>query len=228
MDIKTILSHCDHTVLSPSATINDIKIALDDAVKYKTASVCIPPCYVKYAKEYVGGMIKICTVIGFPNGYSSLEVKLFEALNAINDGADELDMVMNIGQFKAKNYDFVLNEIQRIKALCEKREKDLKRRIILKVIIETCLLTDREKIKACKIVELGKADYIKTSTGFSLSGATKEDVKILLANSGKVCKVKAAGGISTIEDAEEFLDMGCDRLGTSRIVNLVKEREIKK
>lgn len=228
MDIKNILSHCDHTILSPAATIADVKVTLDDAIKYKTASACIPPCYVRLAKEYVGGALKLCTVVGFPCGNTPSDVKLFEALNAVNDGADELDMVINIGQLKAGNYEFVETEIKRIKAICDKRSKELNKRIILKVIIETCLLTDKEKIKACKIVTSGGADYIKTSTGFSSGGATKEDIKLLLSHVGENVKVKAAGGISTLEDAQEFLDMGCDRLGTSRIVKIVKEMNVKK
>lgn len=228
MDIKNILSHCDHTILSPAATIEDVKVALDDAIKYKTATACIPPYYVRFAKEYVGAYLKLCTVVGFPNGYTPSDVKLFEALNSINDGADELDMVINIGQLKAGNYEFVRSEIKRIRAICDKRGKELNKYITLKVIIETCLLTEREKLRACKMVTSGGADYIKTSTGFSSGGATKKDVKFLLTHVGENVKVKAAGGISTFEEAQEFLDLGCERLGSSRLVKLVKEMKGKK
>lgn len=193
MDIKNILSHCDHTILSPAATIEDVKVALDDAIKYKTATACIPPYYVRFAKEYVGAYLKLCTVVGFPNGYTPSDVKLFEALNSINDGADELDMVINIGQLKAGNYEFVRSEIKRIRAICDKRGKELNKYITLKVIIETCLLTEREKLRACKMVTSGGADYIKTSTGFSSGGATKKRRKIFIDSRWRKRKSKGCG-----------------------------------
>lgn len=219
MNINDILSKCDHTLLNQTSTFEDIKKLADDGIKYGTASICIPPCFVKQAKEYVGDKLAICTVIGFPNGYNTTAVKVFETKTAVSEGADEIDMVINIGELKAKNYEYVLNEIKQIKAACGNK--------ILKVIIETCLLTDEEKIKMCKLVTLGGADYIKTSTGFSTSGATAKDVEILVKNVGKGVKVKAAGGIKTIADAEEFIALGADRLGTSRIVKIVKEENLK-
>lgn len=219
MNINDILSKCDHTLLSQTATFEDIKKLADDGIKYGTASICIPPCFVKQAKEYVGDKLAICTVIGFPNGYNTTAVKVFETTTAVSEGADEIDMVINIGELKAKNYEYVLNEIKQIKAACGNK--------ILKVIIETCLLTDEEKIKMCELVTLGGADYIKTSTGFSTSGATAKDVEVLVKNVGKGVKVKAAGGIKTIADAEEFIALGADRLGTSRIVKIVKEENLK-
>lgn len=217
MEIKEILAKCDHTLLAQTATWEEIKAICDDGIKYSTASVCIPPCYVKQAKEYVGNKLAVCTVIGFPNGYNTTAVKEYETLDAIKNGADEIDMVINIGQLKAKNYDYVLNEIKTLKKACGEK--------ILKVIIETCLLTDEEKVKMCRIVTEAKADYIKTSTGFSKSGATFADIKLFAENVGKDVKMKAAGGISSIEDAEEFIALGASRLGTSRVVKIVKQRE---
>lgn len=215
MDIKEILSKCDHTLLSQTATWNEIKEICDDGMKYNTASVCIPASYVKQAKEYVGERLAICTVIGFPNGYSTTACKCFEAEDAVKNGADEIDMVINIGWLKDKKYDLVLNEIREIKKACNGK--------ILKVIIETCLLTDEEKIKMCEIVSKSGADYIKTSTGFSSGGATEHDIKIFAENVAPNVKIKAAGGISSIEDAENFIKLGASRLGTSRIVKIVKE-----
>ena len=214
MDINEILSKVDHTLLSPTATWEEIKSICDDGMKYKTASVCIPPCYVKSAKEYVKDSLKICTVIGFPNGYSTLETKLFETQNALNSGADEIDMVINLGDVKQKKFDVIEDEIREIKSVCKDK--------ILKVIIETCLLTDEEKIKMCEVISKSGADYIKTSTGFSKSGATIHDVELFKNNISDSVKIKAAGGISSLEDAENFLKAGASRLGTSRIVKLVK------
>lgn len=215
MEIKDILSHCDHTLLKQTATWEDIKKICDDGIKYHTASVCIAPSYVKHAKEYVGDRLKICTVIGFPNGYSTTAVKLFETADALAGGADEIDMVINICELKNGNYDYVSSEIKALKCLCGSR--------VLKVIIETCLLTDEEKIRMCKIVTEAGADYIKTSTGFSLHGATREDVALMRANVGADVKVKAAGGIAGIEAAEEFISLGADRIGTSRVIEAVKK-----
>lgn len=216
MDIKEILSKCDHTLLGQTATWNEIKEICDDGMKYNTASVCIPASYVKQAKEYVGERLAICTVIGFPNGYSTTACKCFEAEDAVKNGADEIDMVINIGWLKDKKYDLVLNEIREIKKACNGK--------ILKVIIETCLLTDEEKIKMCEIVSKSGADYIKTSTGFSSGGATEHDIKIFAENVAPNVKIKAAGGISSIEDAENFINLGASRLGTSRIVKIVKNK----
>lgn len=214
MDINEILSKVDHTLLSQTSTWEEIKSICDDGMKYKTASVCIPPCYVKSAKEYVKYSLKICTVIGFPNGYSTLETKLFETQSALNSGADEIDMVINLGDVKQKKFDVIEDEIREIKSVCKDK--------ILKVIIETCLLTDEEKIKMCEVISKSEADYIKTSTGFSKSGATIHDVKLFKNNISDSVKIKAAGGISSLEDAENFLKAGASRLGTSRIVKLVK------
>lgn len=219
MDVKDILTYCDHTLLSQTATWDDIKATLDDAIKYKTASACIPPSFVAKAKEYVGDKLKICTVIGFPNGYNTTAVKVFETEDAIENGADEIDMVINIGELKARNYDYVKNEIVRIKHACKDK--------ILKVIIETCLLTDEEKKICCRLVSEAKADFIKTSTGFSTAGATREDIILFRENVDKGVKIKAAGGIKTIRDAEDFINLGASRLGTSRIVKIVKESENK-
>ena len=219
MDVKDILTYCDHTLLSQTATWDDIKATLDDAIKYKTASACIPPSFVAKAKEYVGDKLKICTVIGFPNGYNTTAVKVFETEDAIENGADEIDMVINIGELKARNYDYVKNEIVRIKHACKDK--------ILKVIIETCLLTDEEKKICCRLVSEAKADFIKTSTGFSTAGATREDIILFKENVDKGVKIKAAGGIKTIRDAEDFINLGASRLGTSRIVKIVKESENK-
>ncbi|MCR5595602.1 MAG: deoxyribose-phosphate aldolase [Lachnospiraceae bacterium] len=216
MNIEHILGACDHTLLKQEATWEDIKQILDDAIRFKTASVCIPPCYVKPAREYVGDKMKICTVIGFPNGNMTVNTKVFETKDAISDGADEIDMVINIGRLKGGDTDYVLKEIKQIKAACDDH--------ILKVIIETCLLTEEEKITMCKIVTESGADYIKTSTGFSTGGATFEDVKLMKENVGPNVKIKAAGGISSLEDAEKYIELGADRLGTSRVVKIVKEQ----
>ena len=218
MEIKKILSYVDHTLLSQSATWEQIKAICDDGVKYQTASVCIPASYVKQAKEYVGDKLPICTVIGFPNGYSTTAAKCFETADAVENGADEIDMVINIGWLKDKEYDLILDEINRIKAACNGK--------LLKVIIETCLLTDEEKIKMCQIVSQSDADYIKTSTGFSTSGATFEDIELMAKNVEGGLKIKAAGGISSIEDAEKYIALGASRLGTSRIVKIVKENNL--
>lgn len=219
MDVKSILAKCDHTLLGQTATFDDIKKLCDQAIKYQTASVCIPPCYVKAAKEYTCGKLAICTVIGFPNGYNTTEVKKFETEQAIKDGADEIDMVINIGKLKAKNYDYVQNEIAALKKVCGDK--------ILKVIIETCLLTDEEKVTMCRLVTNAGADYIKTSTGFSTAGATLSDVKLMVENVGDGVKVKAAGGINGLSDAEEFISLGASRLGTSRVVKAVIAQENK-
>lgn len=217
MDINNILSKCDHTLLGQTATWNDIKGICDDGMKYHTASVCIPPSYVARAKEYVGDKLAICTVIGFPNGYNTTEVKKFETLNALNNGADEIDMVINIGELKAGNYEYVLNEIKALKEICGNN--------ILKVIIETCLLTDDEKIKMCELVTEAGADFIKTSTGFSTAGATFADIELFAKHIGPDVQMKAAGGISSLEDAEHFVELGASRLGTSRVVKIVKKQE---
>ena len=214
MDIKDILSKVDHTLLNPKATWEEIKNICDDGMKYSTASVCIPPSFVKRAKEYVGNRLKICTVIGFPNGYNTAEVKIFESENAIENGADEIDMVINLGDLMDKNYDNILSEITKIKSVCGER--------VLKVIIETCLLSEEQKIKMCEIVTKSGADFIKTSTGFSTGGATFEDIELFAKYVGENVKIKAAGGISSIADAEKFISLGADRLGTSRIVKIVK------
>lgn len=215
MTAESILKHCDHTELKQTATIDDIKALIDDAVRFDTASVCIPPCYVKQAAAYAAGKMKICTVIGFPNGYNSTDVKAYETEEAIKDGADEIDMVINIGELKAGNYEYVKHEISELKQKCKKH--------VLKVIIETCLLTDDEKIKMCKIITEAGADYIKTSTGFSKAGATFDDIKLFAENVGPDVKIKAAGGIHSFEDAEKFLELGADRLGTSALVRIKKE-----
>ena len=217
MDVKEILSKCDHTLLNPAATFDEIKALCDDAVKYKTASVCIPACYVKAAKEYTGGKVAICTVIGFPTGYSTTAAKCAETEDAVRNGADEIDMVINIGMLRAGEYDFVLDEIKAVKAACGGK--------LLKVIIETCLLTDEEKIKMCEIVSRSGAEYIKTSTGFSKGGATFEDIELFAKHVAPHVKIKAAGGISSLEDAEKFISLGASRLGTSRVVKAVKEAE---
>lgn len=214
MDLQKILTYCDHTLLSQSATWEDIKGICDDGIKYSTASVCIPPSFVKQAKEYVGDRLAICTVIGFPNGYSTTAVKLFECKDALSNGADEIDTVINIGDLKAKKYDAILNELTALKEACGEK--------ILKVIIETCLLTEDEKIKMCELVTLSGADYIKTSTGFSTGGATKEDVALFAKHVGENVKIKAAGGIASLADAEDFINLGAERLGTSRIVKIAK------
>lgn len=217
MELRDILSKCDHTLLAQGASFAQIRDLCDDAVKYGTASVCIPQCYVKQAKEYVKDKMKICTVIGFPNGNSTTASKVFETEDAVRNGADEIDMVINIGMLKAGEYDYVLDEIKAVKKACGGK--------ILKVIIETCLLERDEKIKMCEIVTEAGADFIKTSTGFSTAGATFEDVELFAAHVGGNVKIKAAGGISSIEDAEKFISLGASRLGTSRIVKIAKSME---
>ena len=215
--MKEILKHVDHTLLLQGATWEEIKQICDDAMKYETASVCIAPSYVKQAAEYMGDKMAVCTVIGFPNGYMTTKVKEFETKDALENGASEIDMVINIGWLKDKKYDLIENEIKALKAVCKDK--------ILKVIIETCFLTDEEKIKMCEIVTNAGADYIKTSTGFGGAGATFEDIKLFSEHIGPNVKMKAAGGISSIEDAEKFLELGADRLGTSRIIKIVKNEE---
>lgn len=217
MNIKDILSKVDHTLLSQSATWDEIKAICDDGIKYNTASVCIPASYVKQAKEYVCDNLAICTVIGFPNGYSTTATKVFETADTIKNGADEIDMVINVGWLKDKKYDDILNEINAIKDACSGK--------ILKVIVETCLLTDDEKIKMCEIVSISNADFIKTSTGFSTGGATKADIELFAKHTTNGKKIKAAGGIASIEDAEDFINLGASRLGTSRIVKIVKNEQ---
>lgn len=217
MDIKEILKHVDHTLLLQGSTWEEIKQICDDAMKYETASVCIPPCYVKQAAEYMGDRMAVCTVIGFPNGNVTTETKAFETKDALENGASEIDMVINIGWLKDKKYDLVENEIRKLKEICGDK--------ILKVIIETCFLTDEEKIKMCEIVTNAGADYIKTSTGFGGAGATFDDIKLFAEHIGPNVKMKAAGGISSISDAETFLNLGADRLGTSRIVKIIKNEE---
>ena len=217
MELSQILAKCDHTLLAPSATWNEIKAICDDGMKYATASVCIPASFVRRAKEYVGDKLAVCTVIGFPNGYSTTAVKCFEARDAVENGADEIDMVINIGMVKEGRFDDVTAEIAAVKAACSGK--------LLKVIIETCLLTNDEKIAMCHAVTNAGADYIKTSTGFSTAGATFADVALFAAHVGPNVKIKAAGGISSLADAEEFIRLGADRLGTSRIVKLAKAME---
>ena len=217
MDRNDIFGKVDHTLLTQAATWAEIKQICDDAITYHTASVCIPPSFVKRAKEYVGDQMEVCTVIGFPNGYNTTAVKVYETKDAIANGASEIDMVINIGDLKEKNYDAVLAEIKAIKEACQDK--------ILKVIIETCLLTDDEKIKMCELVTEAGAEYIKTSTGFSTAGATFADIELFAKHIGKDVKMKAAGGISSFDDAEKFIGLGADRLGTSRIVKLAKNEE---
>ena len=214
MNRDEVLKHVDHTLLTQTATWEEIKEILDDGIKYSTASACIPAAYVKQSAEYVEGKLPICTVIGFPNGYSTTAVKVFETKDAIENGASEIDMVINIGMLKDKRYQDVEDEIRQIKETCGEK--------ILKVIIETCLLTEDEKIKMCEIVTKAGADYIKTSTGFSTAGATFEDVALMKKHIGENVKVKAAGGISSFDDAEEFIRLGAERLGTSRLVKIMK------
>ena len=217
MNITEILARCDHTLLLQTATWDEIRAICDDGMKYHTASVCIPPCYVKQAKEYVGDRLAICTVIGFPNGDSTTAVKCFETAEALREGADEIDMVIHVGDLKAGNDEKILEEIRAIKKVCGDK--------ILKVIIETCLLTEDEKLRMCRIVTESGADYIKTSTGFSTGGATREDVALMRANVGEHVKVKAAGGIASLQDAEDFINLGADRLGTSRVVKIIKNTD---
>ena len=214
MELSEILARCDHTLLAPTATWADIRSICDDGITYQTASVCIPASFVKQAKEYVGDKLAICTVIGFPNGYDTTAAKCFMAYNAVANGADEVDMVVNLGWVKEGRWEDLTEEIRQIKGHCCGK--------ILKVIIETCLLTEEEKIAMCKVVTDAGADYIKTSTGFSTAGATKEDVSLFAKHVGQNVKIKAAGGIATLQDAEEFIRLGADRLGTSRIVKLAK------
>lgn len=217
MNNSEILKHVDHTLLLQGATWEEIKQICDDAIKYETASVCIPPSYVRRAADYMQGRVPVCTVIGFPNGYMTTKTKEFETRDAIANGASEIDMVINIGWVKDRRYDLVEEEIRTLKAACGDK--------ILKVIIETCLLTEKEKIKMCDVVTAAGADYIKTSTGFSTAGATFDDVALFAAHVGPDVKIKAAGGISTMDDARRFLELGADRLGTSRMIKLVKNEE---
>lgn len=214
MELTEILAKCDHTLLATTATWEQIKAICDEGMEYKTASVCIPACYVEKAKEYVGNKLAICTVIGFPNGYDTTEAKCFMASDAVDKGADEIDMVINLGWVKDGLYEKVLQEIKAVKEACKGK--------LLKVIIETCLLTREEKIEMCRVVTQSGADYIKTSTGFSTGGATTEDVALFAEYVGENVKIKAAGGIGSIADAEEFIRLGADRLGTSRIVKIAK------
>lgn len=213
---EEILRKVDHTLLSQTATWEEIKIICDDAIKYQTASVCIPPSFVKQAKEYVGDRMEICTVIGFPNGYATLDTKKFETENALKNGAGEIDMVIAIGRLKEGNDEEVLKEILALKEICSDK--------ILKVIVETCLLSEEEKIRMCKLVTESKADFIKTSTGFSEAGATFEDIRLFRRYVGENVKIKAAGGISSFDDAKKFIELGADRLGTSRLIKIMKEK----
>ena len=217
MDNKTILAAVDHSLLTQTATWAEIKQICDDGVTYGCASVCIPPSYVKQAADYLGNRLPVCTVIGFPNGYSTTAVKVFEAMDAIANGAKEIDMVINLGWVKDGRWDELLDQIRAVKEACGP--------LVLKVIVETCLLTEEEKVRLCEIVSDSGADYIKTSTGFSSAGATREDVALFKANVAPHVKIKAAGGISTLQDAADFLELGTHRLGTSRIVRLVKEQQ---
>lgn len=218
MELKHILSMVDHTLLKQESTWEQIREICDDGMKYGTASVCIPPSFVKQAKEYVGDRLAICTVIGFPNGYNTTAVKCFETEDAVRNGADEIDMVINIGWVKDQQWEALLDEIKAIKKSCNGK--------LLKVIIETCLLTEEEKVKMCEIVSASGAEYIKTSTGFSTSGATREDIALFAANVRLGLKMKAAGGISSLKDAEDFIELGAERLGTSRIVKIVKDNDV--
>ena len=217
MEIKEILKYVDHTLLKQESTWEQMKVICDDAIKFSTASVCVPPSFVKQCKDYCGEKMKICTVIGFPNGYNTTATKVFETEDAIKNGADEIDMVINIGWAKEKKFDLIKDEILAIKNACGEK--------VLKVIIETCLLTDEEKKEMCKIVTEAKADFIKTSTGFSTAGATREDIKLFSENIGENVKMKAAGGIASLTDAEDFLNLGATRLGTSRIVSIAKSEQ---
>ena len=214
MELREILSYCDHTLLAQTATWEQIKQICDDGMEFGTASVCIPASFVKKAKDYVGEKLAICTVIGFPNGYSTCETKCFETADAVKNGADEIDMVINIGMVKEGRFDEVLAEIKAVKAACAGK--------LLKVIIETCLLTDEEKIEMCRVVSQSGAEYIKTSTGFSTAGATFHDVELFAKHVQPHVKIKAAGGIASLEDAEKFIALGASRLGTSRIVKIAK------
>ena len=218
MNIKSILSKVDHTLLKQTATWDDIKQVCEDAVKYKCASACIPPYFVKTAKSYFKDKLNVCTVIGFPNGYSTTKVKCYEASQAVSDGADEIDMVLNINMLKDSLYDDILDEINQVKIACQGR--------ILKVIVETCLLTEEEKIKMCEIISNSDADYIKTSTGFSTSGATREDIQLFKEHIKNDKRIKAAGGIKSLNDAEDFINLGASRLGTSSIVKIIKDEQV--
>lgn len=217
MKIEEILKRVDHTLLNPSAVFDEVKALIDDAVFYGAASVCIPPAFVKDAADYAKGQIPVCTVVAFPNGYSTRAAKCFEARDAVQNGADEIDMVINIAALKEKKYSEVLDEINAVKKSCG---------VLLKVIAETCLLTEEEKIKICEIVSASDADFIKTSTGFSKGGATRGDVTLFAAHVKNGTKIKAAGGIATLGDAEDFITLGADRLGTSRIIKLIKEERL--
>lgn len=217
MEHSEILTHCDHTLLRQTATLEEIYALCDEAMAYRCASVCIPPCYVAEAKRYVGDRLAICTVIGFPNGYNMTAAKVFETADAVKNGADEIDMVINLGLLRARKYEAVLREIRAVREVCEGK--------ILKVIIETCLLTEQEKIRMCGIVGDSGADYIKTSTGFSTAGATQEDIALFAKHCPSHLKIKAAGGIRSFADAENFLSLGADRLGTSALVRLAKEAQ---
>lgn len=217
MENKEILCHVDHTLLTQTATWEEIRQICEDGVKYQVASVCIPPSYVKQASEYLEGRLPVCTVIGFPNGYMTTEVKEWETKDALENGASEIDVVVNLGWIKDGKYDLVEEEIRRLKEICGEK--------VLKVIIETCLLTEEEKIRMCHVVTKAGADYIKTSTGFSKGGATFEDIKLFSEHIGPSVKMKAAGGISSLEDAEKFLALGADRLGTSRIIKLIRQED---
>ncbi|CEQ29620.1 deoxyribose-phosphate aldolase [[Clostridium] sordellii] len=218
MDKKVILSTVDHTLLKQTATWEDIKVICEDAMKYEVASVCIPPSFVKKAKDFVGDKMKVCTVIGFPNGYNTTAVKVFETVDAIKNGADEIDMVINLGMVKEKKFNEVTKEIKAIKEACKDK--------ILKVIIETCLLTEEEKIQMCKCVTDAKADFIKTSTGFSTGGATLEDIILFRENIGSEVLIKAAGGIKELDTARVFIENGAKRLGTSSIIKIINNEEV--
>ena len=219
MTNEEILSKVDHTLLSVTATWEEIKKICDEGIEYKVASICIPPSYIKRAKEYVKDNLKLCTVIGFPNGYMTTATKVFETKDALANGADEIDMVINLGDLKDKRYDVIENEIKEIKKACGNN--------ILKVIIETCFLTDEEKIKMCEIVTKSGADYIKTSTGFGTGGATKEDLELFAKNVGESVKIKAAGGVRDLETAKLFIEIGAERLGTSSIIKIINSEEVK-
>lgn len=225
MNKEELLAKADHTLLAQDATWEQIKEICDDGMKYHTASVCIPPSYVARAKAYVQDALCICTVIGFPNGYSTTAVKEFETRDALAAGADEIDMVINIGWLKDKRYDDILQEIRVLKNACEEVKQNTGRKTLLKVIIETCLLTEDEKIKMCELVTESGADFIKTSTGFSKAGATFADIALFAAHVGPDVKIKAAGGISSFEDADKFVHLGADRLGTSRLVKIIKTEQ---
>ncbi|MDK2562109.1 deoxyribose-phosphate aldolase [Romboutsia sedimentorum] len=218
MDNKTILSTVDHTLLKQTATWEDIKVICEDAMKYEVASVCIPPSFVKKAKEFVGDKMQVCTVIGFPNGYNTTAVKVFETKDAIQNGADEIDMVINLGMLKENKFEEITKEIKSIKEACGKK--------ILKVIIETCVLNEEEKIEMCKCVTNAKADFIKTSTGFSTGGATAKDLALFKENIGKDVLIKAAGGIKDLDTAREFIKIGSSRLGTSSIIKMINNEEV--